>query len=43
VRPAIRRGSLIAALVQGAAIGTMVQELTVVDGRYADAQPPDEK
>ena len=28
-------GSLIAALVQGAAIGTMVQELTVVDGRYA--------
>ena len=28
-------GSLIAAFVQGAAIGTMVQELTVVDGRYA--------
>jgi cytochrome d ubiquinol oxidase subunit II len=28
-------GSLIAAAVQGAAIGTMVQELTVVDGRYA--------
>src|SRR5262245_28852086 len=28
-------GSLIAAFVQGAAIGTMVQELNVVDGRYA--------
>ena len=28
-------GSLIAAFVQGVAIGTMVQELTVVDGRYA--------
>ena len=28
-------GSLIAAFVQGAAIGTMVQEVTVVDGRYA--------
>jgi cytochrome d ubiquinol oxidase subunit II len=28
-------GSLIAAFVQGAAIGTMVQELTIVDGRYA--------
>jgi cytochrome bd ubiquinol oxidase subunit II len=28
-------GSLTAALVQGAAIGTMVQELTVIDGRYA--------
>jgi cytochrome bd ubiquinol oxidase subunit II len=28
-------GSLTAAFVQGAAIGTMVQELPVVDGRYA--------
>jgi cytochrome bd ubiquinol oxidase subunit II len=28
-------GSLVAAFVQGAAIGTMVQELPVVDGRYA--------
>jgi cytochrome d ubiquinol oxidase subunit II len=28
-------GSMTAALVQGAAIGTMVQELPVVDGRYA--------
>jgi cytochrome bd ubiquinol oxidase subunit II len=28
-------GSLIAAFVQGAAIGTMVQELPVVDGRFA--------
>jgi len=28
-------GSVIAAFVQGAAIGTMVQELPVVDGRYA--------
>jgi cytochrome d ubiquinol oxidase subunit II len=28
-------GSVIAAFVQGAAIGTMVQELTVVDGQYA--------
>jgi cytochrome d ubiquinol oxidase subunit II len=28
-------GSLIVAFVQGAAIGTMVQELPVVDGRYA--------
>jgi cytochrome bd ubiquinol oxidase subunit II len=28
-------GSLVAAFVQGAAIGTMVQELIVVDGRYA--------
>jgi cytochrome d ubiquinol oxidase subunit II len=28
-------GSLIATFVQGAAIGTMVQELNVVDGRYA--------
>ena len=28
-------GSLIAAFVQGVAMGTMVQELTVVDGRYA--------
>ena len=28
-------GSLIAAFVQGAAIGTMVQELPIVDGRYA--------
>jgi cytochrome d ubiquinol oxidase subunit II len=28
-------GSLLAAFVQGAAIGTMVQELKVVDGRYA--------
>ena len=28
-------GSLVVALVQGAAIGAMVQELNVVDGRYA--------
>jgi cytochrome d ubiquinol oxidase subunit II len=28
-------GSMVAAFVQGAAIGTMVQELPVVDGRYA--------
>ena len=28
-------GSVTAAFVQGAAIGTMVQELTVLDGRYA--------
>jgi cytochrome bd ubiquinol oxidase subunit II len=28
-------GSVIAAFVQGAAIGTMVQELPIVDGRYA--------
>ena len=28
-------GSLIAAFVQGAAVGTMVQELPVVDGRFA--------
>jgi Cytochrome bd terminal oxidase subunit II len=28
-------GSLVVALVQGAAIGAMVQELHVVDGRYA--------
>jgi cytochrome bd ubiquinol oxidase subunit II len=28
-------GSLVAAFVQGAAIGTMVQELPVVEGRYA--------
>ena len=28
-------GSLVVALVQGAAIGSMVQELNVVDGRYA--------
>jgi cytochrome d ubiquinol oxidase subunit II len=28
-------GSLVAAFVQGAAIGTMVQELPVADGRYA--------
>jgi cytochrome bd ubiquinol oxidase subunit II len=30
-------GSLIAGFVQGAAIGTMVQELPVVDGRFAGA------
>jgi len=28
-------GSLVAAFVQGAAIGTMVQELTVIDGHFA--------
>jgi cytochrome d ubiquinol oxidase subunit II len=28
-------GSLIATFVQGAAIGTLLQELTVIDGRYA--------